>query len=54
MTSSDKLAMQNHIRSYLTADVNTYAFIGVSTAYARLMGGEYVNETWKLIYKGLR
>lgn len=54
MTSSDKLAMQSHGRSYLAADVNTDAFIGVSTAFARLIGGEYLIETCKLIYKGLR
>lgn len=53
MTSSDKLAMQS-MDSYLAADVNTYAFIGVSIAYAKWMGGEYFNETCKLIYTGLR
>jgi len=37
-------------RVILSADIIAYAFVGVSLSDAKYMGGEYLNELYKVIY----
>ena len=41
-------------RVIFAADVTAYAFVGVSLSEAKFMGENYLNESCKVIYKGLR
>jgi len=37
-------------RVILSADLIAYAFVGVSLSDAKFMGGEYLNNLYKVIY----